>query len=615
MSRRVPRGGLGPEWPNEPEDGQAYGDQGAQENGYGPNGNNGNGHGAPGQDQHQYGQYDQYGQYRGPGRGGPAGYGQQQPYGGQPQPYGGQQQPHGGQQQPRGGQQQPYGGQGGNGHGQQGYGPPGPGYGPPGYQPGPAQGQNQGQGNGYDNQPTQTFNYQGGGYQGNGDPRGYNGYNGHNGDPRGYQGGGGQGNTRQYEDPQRFDDQRYQGPGQGPGGPALTEPPSQDAPPPRKVRFRRTRRLFRRTSVRIVSAVVALFLVFVMFSAGKAAFQNNGQGVSANLAEWARDHYLGPVVTFGEWLSYNPPPKGGKPSFSLAVPSGEALSSSKPAKTKAKDAFVPDIPATLKSLAGSSIAGEGQWRVVENVNGEPAILTTFLRDATYTSQVNGIASIDQRLVKFSLRPGSEDPGPANWGVPDYIPTSQRKGLLATFNGGFKLDSAGGGFYLNGIYHGALVKGTASVVYYKDGTIKIGEWGRDFTMNSSIAGVRQNLKLLVDHGQVAANANSDVMSNWGATLGGGYYVWRSGIGITKDGRVVYVYGSALNAQDLGQLLQRAGAVEGMQMDINPAWMKFDYYQAKGSPSDPTPVPLLPTQQPSPYSYYTPSTRDFTAVYAR
>ena len=218
--------------------------------------------------------------------------------------------------------------------------------------------------------------------------------------------------------------------------------------------------------------------------------------------------------------------------------------------------------------------------MVEKVNGEPAILTTFLRDATYTSEVNGIASIDQRLVKFSLRPGTEDPGPANWGVPDYIPAGQRTGLLATFNGGFKLDSAGGGFYLNGIYHGSLVNGAASVVYYKNGTIKIGEWGRDFTMNSSIAGVRQNLKLLVDHGKVSADANSDVTTNWGATLGGGYYVWRSGIGITKDGRIVYVYGSALNAQDLGLLLQRAGAVEGMQMDINPAWMKFDYYRAQG-----------------------------------
>jgi hypothetical protein len=382
------------------------------------------------------------------------------------------------------------------------------------------------------------------------------------------------------------------------------------------VRLRRTRRFFRRRPVRIASAVIAVFLVFVMFSAGQAAFRSNGQGLSANLAEWARDHYLGPVVTFGEWLSYNPPPKGGKPSFSLAVPSGEALSSGTAAKTRAKNAFTPDIPATLKSLAGSPIAGEGQWRVVEKVGGQPAMLTTFLRDATYTSQVNGIASIDQRLVKFSLRPGTEDPGTSQaWGVPSYIPAGKRTGLLATFNGGFKLDSAGGGFYLNGLYHGSLIKGTASVVYYKNGTVKIGEWGRDFTMSSSVAGVRQNLRLLVDHGKVAADASSNVMSNWGATLGGGYYVWRSGIGITKDGRVVYVYGSALNAQDLGLLLQRAGAVEGMQMDINPAWMKFDYYQAKTSPANPVPVPLLPTQQPSPYSYYTPSTRDFTAVYAR
>jgi hypothetical protein len=426
------------------------------------------------------------------------------------------------------------------------------------------------------------------------------------------------GNMRRYENPGRPDDQRDQGPGQGPGDPALPQQPPQDLPPARKVRFRRTRRFFRRRTVRVVSAVVVLFLVWVMFSVGQAAVKNNGQGMSANLAEWARDHYLGPVVTFGEWLSYNPPPKGGKPSFSLAVPSGEAVTPGKVPAGNAKNtkkAFVPDIPATLKSLAGTPIPGEGQWRVVEKVNGEPAILTTFLRDATYMSEVNGIASIDQRLVKFSLRPGSEDPGPANWGVPDYIPEGQRAGLLATFNGGFKLDSAGGGFYLNGIYHGSLANGAASIVYYKNGTIKIGDWGRDFTMNSSIEGVRQNLKLLVDHSKVSSDADSDVTSNWGATLGGGYYVWRSGIGITADGRVVYVYGPALDAQDLGELLQRAGAVEGMQMDINPAWMKFDYYQVKGDPGDPTPVPLLPTQQPSPYSYYTPSTRDFTAIYAR
>ncbi len=604
MSRRVPRGGPGPEWPSDPDDGQAYGDQGAAaRNGYGHGGYDGNGRGAGGQDQRQYGQYG------GPGRGAPAGYGPPQSYGGQ----------------------------GGNGYGQQGYAPQG--YGPPGYQPGPG-------GQGYDNQPTQTYRYQGvgaglpgngdprghNGYQGNAAPRGYNGYDGdgdprgYNGDPRGQQDRRAQGNMRRYEDPQRYedqpgyddqryDDQRYQQPGQGPGGPARPGQQSPDGPPARKVRFRRTRKLFRRRSVRVVSAVLALLLVWVLFSAGQATFKNNGQGAAANLAEWARDHGLGPIVTLGEQLTYTPPQKGGKPSFSLAVPSGQGVSPSKPAKGKGKNAFVPDIPATLKSLAGAPIPGEGQWRVAESVKGNPAILTTFLRDPLYTSEVNGVASIDQRLVKFSLRPGTEDPGPANWGVSNYIPAGQRNGLLATFNGGFKLDSAGGGFYLNGIYHGTLNKGVASVVYYKNGTIKIGQWGRDFSMNSSIAGVRQNLMLLVDHGKVAANANSDVMSNWGATLGGGYYVWRSGLGITKDGRIVYVYGPKLNAQYLGELLQRAGAVEGMQMDINPSWMKFDYYQAKGKPADPTPVPLLPTQQPDPYSYYTPSTRDFTAVYAR
>jgi hypothetical protein len=370
----------------------------------------------------------------------------------------------------------------------------------------------------------------------------------------------------------------------------------------------------------VISAIVALCLVLVMFSAGQAAFKNNGQGLAANLAEWARDHYLGPVVTFGEWLSYSPPKAGGKPSISYVVPSNERPT---PNKThKGKKGFVPDIPATLKPLAsGAALPGEGQWRVVEKVKGNPAILTTLLRDGgQYTSYSNGIASIDQRLVRFSLRPGSEDPGAApgnggNWGVPNYIPRGKYSGLLATFNGGFKLDVAGGGFYLNGMYHGSLVSGTASVVYYKDGTIKVGVWGRDFKLNSKIVGVRQNLKLLVDHGKVAIDANLAVNSSFGATLGGGAWVWRSGIGITKDGRIVYVYGQALDAHDLALLLQRAGAVEGMQMDINPAWMKFDLYTTHGNTSQPTAVPLLPWQQPSVYSYLTPSTRDFTAVYAR
>ena len=55
----------------------------------------------------------------------------------------------------------------------------------------------------------------------------------------------------------------------------------------------------------------------------------------------------------------------------------------------------------------------------------------------------GIVSIDQRLVTFQLHPGSEDPGPGNWGSQPWIPPGSRRGLLATFNGGFKLRHGSG----------------------------------------------------------------------------------------------------------------------------------------------------------------------------
>ena len=94
---------------------------------------------------------------------------------------------------------------------------------------------------------------------------------------------------------------------------------------PRRARSRRgdpgRRRLRDRLWVRITAAALAVFLVVVGWSVGHALTVPGGGSISTRLAEWARDHYLGPLVTFGEWVSYNPPKKGGKPSFSLAGPS------------------------------------------------------------------------------------------------------------------------------------------------------------------------------------------------------------------------------------------------------------------------------------------------------
>jgi hypothetical protein len=223
--------------------------------------------------------------------------------------------------------------------------------------------------------------------------------------------------------------------------------------------------------------------------------------------------------------------------------------------------------------------------------------------------------MDQRLLRFTLHPGEVDPGPDRWGVPTSVPAGDRTGLMATFNGGFKVDEARGGFYLNGITHGTLTDDAASLVYYKDGRLDIGSWGTEERMTSQVAGVRQNLKLIVDHGRVPDGVDQNVESGWGLTIAGKYFVWRSGAGITRDGRAVYVYGPALSVRTLADLLQRAGCVRAMQLDINPAWMSYMYYKPAPDPKNPTPVKLLASQERPADRYYESTSRDFTAVYAK
>jgi hypothetical protein len=390
----------------------------------------------------------------------------------------------------------------------------------------------------------------------------------------------------------------------------LTTPHAAGGSDPAEGRARHGKRPSRwRRWRRALLAVVAAFLVLAGWSLGHALTMPGGGTLSDRLAEWARDHYLGPVVTLGEWLTYQAPKVGGKPAFSLTGPSVA------PVRPAAKHVVLV-APHRLDSLAGKPLPGEGVWRVLASVHGEPAIYGTYLRaSSVYSSYVAGVAWLNPALLRFELRPGTEDPGGSNWHAQPDIPAGTRRGLLATFNSGFKIANSDGGFYLNGGTSGRLTRGVASIVYYRDGHVAIGTWGETVHMTASVVGVRQNLHLIVRNGVVPSSVDQNVESSWGATLGGGYYVWRSGVGITRTGQVVFAYGPALNVRELAEVLRRAGAVTAMQLDINPEWMSFMYYVAGRHPGDPRPVNLLPDQVQPPDRYYSVTGRDFTAVYAR
>ena len=404
----------------------------------------------------------------------------------------------------------------------------------------------------------------------------------------------------------------------------------------RRRRPRSGRRWWKRGPFRIAGALFLMFVLWLCWSLGGYLTAPGGDSFAARLAEWARDHHLGAIVTVLESApSTAPTPQvGGTPTIALKPP-GVAAAPQAPAAPATSTATptvstaatpTPSIPATsappyvyparLVSPAGVPLPNEGTWQTLGRVGGVPALVGTYLRpDAAHTSSVASVVSMDPKLLRYELHPGTSDPGGSNWGTPPSIPPGSRNGLLATFNGGFKVSQSGGGFFLNGVTRGTLTPNIASLVFHKDGHVAVGLWGRDVGMSPDVVGVRQNLHLLVDRSTVSGAVDSHVQSTWGLTIGGKDFVWRSGIGVTADGRIVFVYGSALSPRTLADLLHQAGCVEAMQLDINPAWMSFQYYTPAPDPANPTPTALLSAQVRPANRYYEPTSRDFVAVFAR
>lgn len=362
-----------------------------------------------------------------------------------------------------------------------------------------------------------------------------------------------------------------------------------------------------------VLAAVLVLLVTTTWSIVGALRAPGDDATSVKLAEWARDHYLGPVVTLAENIQYklNPPQTGGAPDTSeLAAAAHEA--SAQPTSSGPTASTTIPRQASVVPPVSPALPGEGVYvPVVKTAKGDLVQFTYVRPDSVHTSYLTGVAWMSHTL-KFVLHPGFQDPGLTGMSQPDLIGTSAMPGLAATFNGGFKLKDAQGGYYDNGHTVGTLTDGAASLVIYKDGHATVGTWGSDVTMTSDVAFVRQNLKPLVSGGVVADNLDANVESTWGATIGGALAVWRSGIGVTASGDLVYAMGDAMSVSDLADVLHRAGAVTAMQLDINQAWVSYMYYSHSGATA--VPHKLGKFQRPAD-RYLNDTSRDFIAVYAR
>jgi Phosphodiester glycosidase len=392
--------------------------------------------------------------------------------------------------------------------------------------------------------------------------------------------------------------------------------PPPAAPPPRerRRRHRRRPRLWKGVSTRgrAVRGAVAAFLILGLtwfgWSFGHALLIPGGGSLGANATEWVRDHGGAGIVRWveREWYLHHQPPKGGRPAPGLipnASPSTKAPTAKGPPHLPAPGPVVP--------LASPALPGEGDWHPIGRlVGGLPAAYAAYVRpDPVHTSLVTGVAWMDTDLLRARLYSGSEVPG-GSWPTMTPVPPDLRPSLVGAFNSGFRLQDSRGGYYTDGRLAKPLVDGAASLVIRTNGVPTVAKWGRDAVMGPDVASVRQNLALVVDGGAPVPGLQSDSNVAWGATFGNAVLAWRSGVGVTANGALVYAGGPGLSVYTLAQVLAHAGAVRAMELDINSAWVNYiSYAQAPGIPAAPdNGTKLLPGMQWSTAHSFEASSRD-------
>jgi hypothetical protein len=417
--------------------------------------------------------------------------------------------------------------------------------------------------------------------------------------------------------------------------PSGSAPGDGDTPPPVR-KPHKWRRRFKR-----VALVMAILMLPVGWSYYRALTGPGSDSLQARSVEWARDHHLGWLVDRVEKSYYasHQAKVGGTPSDAARVlhlvnePSTTATSgthaltgTTAPAATlpgnsatslpQSSAGAIANPPLPLVSPASPPLQSEGQWSAFgPTVNGHSGAYATLLRpDSTHTSVLDLVAYFDPTYVSFRQYPGTKIPG-APWDRPDYVEPARLPSLIAAFDGGFRLKDSRGGMILGGHLLQPMRDGGATLIVDANGRPSVGMWGRDFNSSTPLDSARQNLDLLVDGGVVNPALATDANRTWGFTgPANKQAVWRSGAGITASGALVFVCGNGLTVSSLADLLIRAGAVRGMQLDINQEWVQFNTYTTSTSGAVTGQVALAGMGH-SGSRYLSVDTRDFFAVFAR
>lgn len=273
-------------------------------------------------------------------------------------------------------------------------------------------------------------------------------------------------------------------------------------------------------------------------------------------------------------------------------------------------------PASLVTPAAVAAPDEGSWKPFgPAVGGFQGAYSTLIRpDAVNTSTFDAVVWFDPTVLRLRQYPGMKVPG-TPWDRPPYVEPERQTELVAAFSGGFRMQDSHGGLILGTSVLRPMRSGAATFAIDQNGTPNIGAWGTDITDSPSLDSARQNLDLIVIDGAPVPGLATDPNKKWGATGPRNKpAVWRSGAGIRADGSIVWVGGDRLSVETLAETLVRAGAIRGMQLEINKPWVQLNAY-AVDATGQVHGKQLLAGMEHTGDRWLTQDDRDFIAVFMR
>ena len=359
-----------------------------------------------------------------------------------------------------------------------------------------------------------------------------------------------------------------------------------------------------------MAVIILVLLAPAVYSYATTMMRPSSLPLWPRSVEWLRAHHGNWLVDEVEHYYYNwkAPDKGGPQLTSLpTVGLGGAPMVNPTVRHRPVAA-----PPVITPVFVHPLPGEGVWRGTgPMVRGRPPVMvTTFRTEVDYPRIVAYVAWFDHTRTSVTWYPGRYEPPRAPVRGPMSVPYGQRWRLFATFNGGFIYNDGSNGSSVNGRLYEPLKAGLATLVAYRDGRVNVKSWNSGPVAGPKVAFARQSLPLIINHGHLNPALNDS--SQWGYTLGNAVRVWRTGAGIDRHGNLIYAAADYQTVVTLAKILQRAGAVRAMQLDINPEWPTLITYTHHHRLH---PVRVVPNYQQPATRYLVPDDRDFFAIYRR